>query len=469
MAKLSRKGLSETFEIEGRWWIPGLNQFKCFGTLVFKLGSISLNIKGSLTGRRKQNQKRDCKIIHGKSLEGESVSLIEAVLIERSNDYLSSKWFGSRFILGKHLTDVNLEEYLALSIMATGLEFTATPRQLFGTIRVDKSQKTSVTATWYKPPESNFELYDVESQEHWKLGLNYICVDEGNLHSASIRHLATIHLIPKKVKSISWMQNKAKQIQNILSLLNGFSTPLQTVALHDHTIKANWLYYHHEASFENNDESILPLPIIPIHQLTEDQFQKFLNTYFSLPPQAEETVKFFVSILHRNATYFRTEFIELTQVLESYDRNRENQAFYMPPQQYLAEIYPEIEKSIPSNLEKDFREKLKGSLRWGYEYSLRTRLKKIAKRLPPALKEMLCSNTKNFSSKISSTRNSLTHNSSIKNSESMSDFEISFAIPGLKLLILSLILMDMEIPPDLIKKGIEKCWDYRMFSARSPW
>jgi hypothetical protein len=49
----------------------------------------------------------------------------------------------------------------------------------------------------------------------------------------------------------------------------------------------------------------------------------------------------------------------------------------MDKEKYLSSIYKELVKNIPNELEDEFKEGLKSKIKFGYEYSLRRRIKEL--------------------------------------------------------------------------------------------
>lgn len=472
MPKIAVADLNADHEYEGHWWIPGLEQFRSYGKVSFSQNSLWLQVEGKLIDHLTEDSSHP--FVYGQNLQGEKFTLDGAFEINRreeeTTELTKSTWYGSRLIKGKHVSAFNEQKYSAMSIQIPGLEFTSTPSQLFGTLRLSKEdEKGNVSGHYYKPENRAFSLVGNDGTKDWTLCLTFGCFDKKELFSLSLEHLAILQVITEEKKSIDWMLEKATEIQNMITLLNGYSTPLRTVAIHDEDSKLLHVLFHHRASVENSSEEKQRQPIILIRDLSDDQLQEFLSSFFSTRGLLKEMVEVFLSILHRKSTFYKTEFIELTQILEAYDRHRNPDACYMERTRYLQEIYPQLVASIPVDLEKEFKTKLKAMLEWGYEYSLRTRLKKIVKELPTEIQTMLCENPSRFSSKISSTRNQITHYSNAGNSECLTDFESTFAIAGLKVLMLSLILLENKIPEELVLQGIKRNRDYLLFKVNKPW
>jgi hypothetical protein len=463
--------LNETHEYQAHWWIPGLEDFRAFGTVTFNQNSLWLKVEGNLKGKEPTESRSP--VLFGQNLQGEKFTFDGAFELTKreddSNVFSKTTWYGSRLIKGKHVINFDEESYSAMTIQIPGLESTCTPTQIFGTIRVVKEKSGDVSGYWHQPEGRLFTLFDKDGKKEGTLSLSFGCLDQKNSFSLTLQHMALVIISTEKEKSVDWMQKKAIEVQNLFSLLNGFSTPLKDVGIHDKDSTPFHVLFHHRATTENGNEEMHGTPMILVKDLSQAEFQNFLTSYFSAPKLLEELVNIFLSILHRKATFYKTEFIELTQLLEAYDRHQNPDCCYMEQDKYLQEIYPQLFSAIPGDLENDFQKKLEGMLKWGYEYSLVTRLKRIAKRLPADLQSAFCEKPSRFSSKISSTRNQITHYTTETDSECLTDFETTLANYGLKILLLVIILLNNKIPEKLVLQGIQRNWDYRMFAANKPW
>lgn len=463
--------LNETHEYQGHWWIPGLEDFRAFGTVTFNQNSLWLKVEGNLKG--KEPSESQFPIIFGQNLQGEKLTFDGAFELTKreddSSEFSKVTWYGTRLIKGKHVKDFDDNQYSTMTIQIPGLESTCTPSQIFGTIQIVKEKSGDVSGYWHQPESRSFSLFDKEGSKEGTLWLSFGCLDKKNTFSLTLQHMALLIVSTEKEKSIDWMQKKAIEIQNLFSLLNGFSTPLKDVGIHDKDSKLFHILFHHRASTDNGNEDLHGSPMIQVKDLSQTEFQDFLTSYFSAPKLLDDLVNIFLSILHRKSTFYKTEFIELTQILEAYDRHHNLNGCYMEQDKYLQEIYPQLLSAIPVDLENDFQKKLEAMLKWGYEYSLMTRLKRIAKRLPVELQSAICEKPSRFASKISSTRNQITHYTAENDSECLTDFEATLANYGLRILMLVLILLDNKIPEKLVFEGIHRNWDYMMFSAKKPW
>ena len=100
----------------------------------------------------------------------------------------------------------------------------------------------------------------------------------------------------------------------------------------------------------------------------------------------------------------------LTQALEGYHRIVCGGS-YLTRKQYEP-VYDALKCAIPNWVESSHRDKLKGMLTFGYEYSLQKRIEIICTQILRGcieIVEELLGKPKTFAHKVTQTRNSLTH------------------------------------------------------------
>lgn len=138
-----------------------------------------------------------------------------------------------------------------------------------------------------------------------------------------------------------------------------------------------------------------------------ERFNVILLRWFELFPQLEPIVSLY--FLKQNVTDLNIEnlFLAISQALEAFHRTFFH-GTYMPPADYNEHVRAVLVNAIPAGLDQGLTDSLRARLRYGNEYSLRTRLGEVADSLPntPTFAQAKSPQLKN---RTANTRNHLTH------------------------------------------------------------
>ena len=151
----------------------------------------------------------------------------------------------------------------------------------------------------------------------------------------------------------------------------------------------------------------------------EKKMEKYLKNWWEKYDVFEPVINLYFAVLYNPHMYLENQFLALTQALETYHR-RTMGGKYQTKEEFLEEVYPLIESAIPKALDRDYRESIKGRLKYLNEYSLRKRLVEIlnsVKQEVPLPFVLNSKQRKQFVSKIVDIRNYWTHyppNSNVK-------------------------------------------------------
>ena len=125
-----------------------------------------------------------------------------------------------------------------------------------------------------------------------------------------------------------------------------------------------------------SSDVLVPLPLI------RSQLPEVLGNWFAKRDLLAPVYELFLGALFNPKTYTDFQFLGLAQALETYHRRTNPDARYLPEQEYLEEHYPEIISSLPPSLPEALRDKLKTTLQYANEWSLRKRLKELVGAVP---------------------------------------------------------------------------------------
>lgn len=137
-------------------------------------------------------------------------------------------------------------------------------------------------------------------------------------------------------------------------------------------------------------------------------FQNIVERWFELQSSLEPIVNLYLQ--SQENSYLDNSFITLMQALESYHRTFHD-GIYIEQDHYDSETYPRLTNAIPQTLPDPLRQKLRNTLRYANEYSLRRRLTDLAILLPnhQVFSRFSTARASAFIGETVDTRNAITH------------------------------------------------------------
>jgi hypothetical protein len=173
--------------------------------------------------------------------------------------------------------------------------------------------------------------------------------------------------------------------------------------------------------------------------------------------------------LYKSAIYseknIETKFLLLSQAVESYHR-RFRKGYYISESDFRSEVLKPLYKAIPVQLDRSFKQSLKKRLEYGYEYSLRKRIKDLIDENRNILQRYF-QVPGNLASKIVDTRNHLTHFD--KANHGTRSNSLGFYITILKKLFELSLLREIGFEQDKIFMLTKHCESFRWLEWNAPW
>ncbi len=166
-----------------------------------------------------------------------------------------------------------------------------------------------------------------------------------------------------------------------------------------------------------------------------------------------------------NENYIDTKFILLCQSLESYHR-RLCDGTYIPKDEFDEHVYQPLKQVIPDNIGRDFRQSLKNRLKYANEHSLRKRIKYLIDRYEDILKNYI-KIPDDLSSKITETRNNLTHYPD--DADIPTPDILQFYSSILKALLELCFLCELNFENEKIRELARRCERFRSIEYSAPW
>lgn len=138
----------------------------------------------------------------------------------------------------------------------------------------------------------------------------------------------------------------------------------------------------HDSSIEiYGRQKIVTKSLFPDRELCSfndisDSFSVYLKKWFEKVKILEDVCNLYSAILYNPQIHIEYIFLSLVFAMESYHR-RIHDGKYQSDDVYCNGLYKDLLKSIPDNTDTDFKDSLRGILKYLNEYSLRKRLKDL--------------------------------------------------------------------------------------------
>ena len=186
----------------------------------------------------------------------------------------------------------------------------------------------------------------------------------------------------------------------------------------------------------------------------KDKFGDILNYWYNSYNKLSDSYNLFFDTAYKSGLYMENKFLNLINALESYHRNNINfVSSYIAKEKYMTDIYPILIKSIPTNLESDFKDALKSKIKFGYEYSLRRRIKELFSYNENFLNNFIC-DAEVLKLEIIDSRNYYTHYDE-KSIHVVPNIELYGLCEKIIVIFLSLLLFDLKFNYDEVKSILE--------------
>ena len=199
--------------------------------------------------------------------------------------------------------------------------------------------------------------------------------------------------------------------------------------------------------------SILPGQMLFTFEDVRHKFSKCLAVWISKGEKLWTVYDHYSRSYYKRGLDLTTEFLDLARALEVYHRSIYG-GEYLSEQEYEA-VKTKLIDSIPSDVKKSHRESLVGTLKYGYQYSLRTRLKRmfsevLSKQNDDVMKLFDVPNK--FIHRLVETRNYFTHRDGDPNADVLNDDELYDFNRKMRRLLQICFLKEMEFLPSEISQ-----------------
>ncbi len=163
--------------------------------------------------------------------------------------------------------------------------------------------------------------------------------------------------------------------------------------------------------------------------LSESELDRVVKNWFEMLDSQMDVVTLVCGTLFIPSFFPEADLISLCQALEAYHRCF-GKELYASKEEYEP-IRAEFEKVIPNDIDPDFKRHLQSVIKFGYQLSLRRRLKAMFEMIPDGAKSVIAKRPAIFIDKLVETRNYLTHRADVDQQKLLTEQEIPVAIKGL--------------------------------------
>ena len=447
----SEPGLFDSFELRGKWWLPNAPDYRVHGTLSYiPAQRIELHLDGKFQDPKIEDILRlhpfKTEAILGETVEEESITLYGAFAsrVSRTDSFVANALFiGERFsngsdllISGALLDYSNLDEWASIRL-----------------IKMEKGE----TAESYRVaiPVSPISLFDMAQVGPFKkldlmVGVQSSFV--GSRFSAQLRTFFDCDF--ENSLSLDVAESTLYRMASLLSILQGevtYSTKVRFKVFDKHNPDRTLLWFR--------VPRIKEPPVLKTHEMNlslaelgSENAARLFGGWFTKAITLEPVYDLLVGTYTRQSE--RNKFRVLANALEAFHRTVQG-GMYMSKEAYKP-IRKALEAAIPPGLDADFHERLKAAIRYGYQYSLRTRLMALLRGLSDRTVEAAVqTDIESFIELVVSVRNYLTHFDEAGKPEILKDTQGIYNLNlRLRAVLIILLFTFLGLPEEKVTDGI---------------
>ncbi len=435
--------MTEEFEHKGIWWLPDKAEEQISGTLKFSTNEgVILDLIGYFNDPRSSGGMQNFPIILGVTVDGKEITLTNCSETTNTTHIpgIQTSSFYSRLVFkGVHFEKLENIRFKNISVHYSHLDDWL---GISGFSISDGSQDNDEVVIKYKPQKPiEFSVGDYK--------ISIVIKNTYPTHTIvqkeeGIKQTAYIKIEPAEEKSFGEYWNVMHNIKNFLSL--GVREPVYPLTIKGITEKNKQVieegkpsYYPDVEIFYRDSDILETREVSPSEMLFtfkdfKDRFGVFLGNWFEKGQLLKPTYNLYFGTLYNSHLYLESQFLNLTQAIESYHQ-RIYGGKYESNEVYKV-VYDTLMDAIPEETETRLKDRLKGYLKYGNEFSLRTRIKEILDSYE-GLIVLFVKDEKKFVNDVVETRNYLTHyDKDSKPPSPVENYEILFQlIQNLKIIV----------------------------------
>jgi hypothetical protein len=476
----------ETKRYEGYWWFPDNPDKKVTGILsINQREGIEVKTIGSLLPRHalfgNQIDLLSQEILLGQTVDGNSITLIginctnwNSNSDKFSFDLSTSTHSASLAIVGKrHFLSKNEVIFSAAEVRFSLLdEWLCKSGFTFQDEHDDRGYPTKFNLEYEYPEVLEFSIDSIGA----KFKTNYVFNRNKTNLQWQLGHKSFLRLTPIQPQTFDWYSKKFDSLRKFLIVMTGF--PISTGEIvgygdefyiysdSDITNKEQFqIYVRLSNSFldtvnKHPGELLINLPLL------ETELGTVLNTWFQKSEILDPAVILYVATLSIDLGYSEFRLLNYAQGLEALHR-RVFGGKYIANDEYEP-IASAIIKSIPKEVGRDHRSSLEGRIKYGHEFSQRKRIKLLLDDVWTGCLDEFIEDKNNFIDKVINTRNYLIHFDPASSSKAVFGTEIFYVSERLKILLITHILIQLDIPRENVYGAIKQFNPFTYLKRQTP-
>ena len=284
-----------------------------------------------------------------------------------------------------------------------------------------------------------------------------------SMTEVSIRDEYRISITPEEpVRFFEYPKYINFHLPNFLTLATGHTNfPLNVSGLVSED-RGGMSIYFKIMGFTEKASRLTPWPMLFTYEDVKEVLPKYLSNWIRKSEKLEATYNLYFREHYSKLIVLDSELLSLAQALEAYHRNVFG-GEYLTKDEYEP-IRIALIKAIPNHVDSSQRDALEGSLKYGNQYSLRTRLKYICGEFLAELNEdlrRLLGDSTDFIHRLVETRNYFTHRDGDPNADVVSDDELYRFTRKMRMLLQICFLKEMGFPAAEITRLLNENQEYQ--------
>lgn len=464
--KLNNKDLNQNFKVKGIWWIPSKeNKQEIAGELIYENGRIILELFGSFEEDIFIEHKHN-EVIFGFTSQGDKITLLDTFQIRSKMSFPgfpTTAYTANMMLTGFHLSSIHSPEIHSVAFNITHLSewLSIAPFEISEIMNEDNIlQQLNVR---YRFPEVFSFTCNINGQQTTVQSAYFINTSGDGIDKFNMNHSSYLKITPESNKSINWFRRTIFEIKSLLTLLTGHSLLFNKIMVYGNTkkidseeIREKGLLFVRQFKPSITRE-LQSYDLLITYKDLQEKFQSVFSKWFELKEELHPIYNLVVSNFYRDP-YLETDFLNLMHSIEGFHRIRYG-GTYVEQEEY--EIYlKKINEIIDSQkLNNDLKQRLKGMLVYGNEFSLRKRIKDLFSKMDEETIKILIGNNEKpnaFIDKIVNTRNHLTHPNKGNTPNLIQTDELFRINHQLKCLAMILLLTTLGVPEKMIAQKLKE-------------
>lgn len=401
----------EEFEHRGQWWLPNEPAKAVSGTLKYTHsdGAV-LELIGSFENSREMHAISRPVVILGTSSNGKDISLHGCFLIQSQQSYpgfSTSSYFANMVLVGAHFHKTEDIRFRSMNVRFSHFDEWA---NLPG-FKIDHSKEEDVVIRYKRPNDIRVDIsgnFTIAITTRVTFPMFTLVQKKASVEQQTIARIETVH-----ESSIENFLSIIQYLQNFLCLAVRESVYVLNMEGETETNKMTDMDYYPPVGIfykspyiSEAPESLLGLDMLFTYQDISTDFEVLLRNWFEKADVLKPIYGLYFGTLYNPHLYLENQFLSLVQAAEAF-HERIYGGRYLPDSEYKVLVFTPLVNAIP-DIKQDLKESLVNRLRYGNEYSLRTRLSELLDKCGKIVPQLL-GNRKVFIDKVLATRNYLTH------------------------------------------------------------